>query len=193
MTERFESERRSDLADGATEREIGLDGVEGVSGVVACRRAACACLGIAYNTMMQLPRIVLDTNVLVAGLRSRRGASYRLLRLLGTRRFEVAISVPLVLEYEDVLMRHGRMVGFDEAEIAAAIDYMCAVGQRQRIHYLWRPLLRDPKDDLVLELAVAANCEGIVTFNARDFTGVEQFGLWVMPPSEFLARIGESG
>ncbi|HKI21043.1 MAG TPA: PIN domain-containing protein, partial [Isosphaeraceae bacterium] len=61
-----------------------------------------------------------------------------------------------------------------------------------RIYYLWRPLLRDPKDDLVLELAVAANCEGIVTFNARDFAGVERFGLWVMTPSEFLVRMGEN-
>jgi predicted nucleic acid-binding protein len=94
---------------------------------------------------MDLPRIVPDTNAPVAGLRSRRGASFRLLQLLGTGRFEVAISVPLILEYEDVLMRHVRMVGFDETEIAAVIDYLCAVGQRQRIFYLWRPVLRDPK------------------------------------------------
>ncbi len=142
--------------------------------------------------MMELPRIVLDTNVLVAGMRSRQGASFRLLELLGTGRFEVAISVPLILEYEDVLMRHVRTVGFDETEISTVIDYICAVGQRQRIYYLWRPFLRDPKDDLVLELAVAANCEGIVTYNARDFTGVEQFGLWIMTPKEFLVGIGES-
>jgi putative PIN family toxin of toxin-antitoxin system len=142
---------------------------------------------------MELPKIVLDTNVLVAGLRSRHGASFRLLQLLGTGRFEVAISVPLVLEYEDVLMRHVRMVGFDETEIAAVIDYLCAVGQRQRIYYLWRPFLRDPKDDLVLELAVAAICEGIVTFNAKDFAGVDRFGLWVMTPRQFLVRIGENG
>ena len=73
------------------------------------------------------------------------------------------------------------------------IDYLCMVGQRQRIHFLWRPILRDPKDDLVLELTVAADCQGIVTYNSRDFAGVEQFGLWVMKPGEFLARIGEDG
>jgi putative PIN family toxin of toxin-antitoxin system len=137
-------------------------------------------------------RVVLDTNVLVAGLQSRQDASFRLLRLLGTGRFEAAVSVPLVLEYEDVLMRHVKMVDFDEAEIAAVIDYMCAVGRRQRIYFLWRPFLRDPKGDLVLELAVAANCEGIVTFNARDFVGVERFGLWVITPREFLVRIGDN-
>ena len=142
---------------------------------------------------METPRIVVDTNVLVAGLRSRQGASFRLLQLLGTGRFEIAISVPLVLEYEDALMRFVRMVGFDETEIAAVIDYVCAVGLRQRIYFLWRPMLPDPKDDLVLELAVAANCEGIVTFNAKVFLGVEQFGLWIMTPREFLAQIGETG
>ncbi len=141
---------------------------------------------------MDTPRIVLDTNVLEAGLRSRQRALFRLIQLLGTESFEIAISVPLMLEYEDVLMRHVKIVGFDQTEIDAVIDYICAVGQRQRIYYLWRPWLPDSKDDLVLELAVAAHCEGIVTFNAKDFAGVERFGLWIMTPREFLTRIGET-
>ncbi len=140
---------------------------------------------------MAEPIIVLDTNVLVAGLRSRLGASFRLLQLLGSGRFDIAISVPLVFEYEDVLLRHTNLVGLDENDIRAVLDYVCLVGQHQRIFYLWRPVLRDPKDDHVLELGVAANCEGIVTFNARDFAGVEQFGLRVMRPHEFLSQIGE--
>ena len=139
---------------------------------------------------MEPPRIVLDTNVLVAGLRSRRGASFRLLSMLGTGRFEIAISVALVLEYEDVLRRQAADLGLDEADVADVIDYLCAVGRRERIHYLWRPYLRDPKDDHVLELGVAANCEGIVTFNIRDFDGVERFGLWILTPLAFLERIG---
>jgi putative PIN family toxin of toxin-antitoxin system len=143
--------------------------------------------------MMDVPKIVLDTNVLVAGLRSRRGASFRLLSLLGSGRFEIAISVALVLEYEDVLMRDVAALGLEETDIADVLDYVCAVGHRERIYYLWRPFLRDPKDDHLLELGVAANCEGIVTFNVRDFAGVDQFGLWIMTPREFLARIGESG
>jgi putative PIN family toxin of toxin-antitoxin system len=142
---------------------------------------------------MGVPKIVLDTNVLVAGLRSRRGASFRLLQMLGTGRFEIAISVPLVFEYEDVLMRQENLIGLDETNIAAVMDYVCLVGQPQRIYYLWRPFLRDPKDDLVLELGVAANCEGIVTFNAKDFGAADQFGLWIMTPREFLSRIGEIG
>jgi putative PIN family toxin of toxin-antitoxin system len=148
-------------------------------------------VGIAYNTKMTAPKVVLDTNVLVAGLRSRLGASFRLLQLLGSAQFEIGISVPLVLEYEDVLMRQTGLVGLDEADVAAMIDYICLVGQRQRIYYLWRPMLRDPKDELVLELAVAANCDGIVTFNVKDFLEAEQFGLSVMTPREFLFKIGE--
>jgi predicted nucleic acid-binding protein len=129
---------------------------------------------------------------LVAGLRSRRGASFRVLELLGTDRFEIAISVALVLEYEDVLMRDATTLGLDKTDVAAVLDYLCAIGHREQIYYLWRPFLRDPKDDHLLELGVAANCEGIVTFNVRDFAGVEQFGLWIMAPREFLTRIGES-
>ena len=143
--------------------------------------------------MMAPPKIVLNTNVLVAGLRSRRGASFRLLGLLGTGRFEIAISVALVLEYEDVLMRDVAALGLDESDIADLLDYLCAVGQRERIYYLWRPFLRDPKGDHLLELGVAANCEGIVTFSAGDFSGVDRFGLWIMTPGESLARIGEIG
>jgi predicted nucleic acid-binding protein len=64
------------------------------------------------------------------------------------------------------------------------------VARRQAIFYLWRPYLRDPKDDLVLEAAVAGECAGIVTFNQRDFAGAERFGLWIESPRSFLARIG---
>jgi predicted nucleic acid-binding protein len=83
------------------------------------------------------------------------------------------------------------MLGVDETDTADLLDYVCAVGHPERVYYLWRPFLRDSKDDHLLELAVAADCEGIVTFNTRDFAGADQFGLWIMPPREFLARIGE--
>ncbi len=141
---------------------------------------------------MRRPTVVLDTNILVAGLRSRRGASHRLLQLLGTERFEIAISVPHVLEYEDTLMRQVDVIGLEASDITTVVDYVCSIGQRQEIYFLWRPVLRDPKDELVLELAVAASCDGIVTFNKRDFAGASQFGLWLMTPREFLTQIGET-
>lgn len=131
-------------------------------------------------------RIVLDTNVVVAALRSRRGASNKLLSLVGSGRFDAVISVPLVLEYEDVLLRQLEHLPYTADEIKEIIDYLCAACEPQAIYYLWRPILRDPKDDMVLEVAVAAGCDTIVTFNVRDFQGAERFGLLVQTPAEFL-------
>jgi putative PIN family toxin of toxin-antitoxin system len=139
---------------------------------------------------MRLPEVVLDTNVLVAGLRSRRGASARLLAMVGTGRFNINLSVPLVLEYEGVLLRPHIGVPLDREAIADVLDYHCAVARQHSIFFLWRPFLRDPKDDMVLELAVKAECDFIVTFNEKDFTGIEQFGLEALAPADFLKRIG---
>lgn len=129
--------------------------------------------------------------MLVAALRSQRGASYLLLSFLGDERFEINISVPLVLEYEAVAKGLVAEIPLNEEEIDDILDYICAVGRKWKVHYLWRPYLKDAKDDMVLELAVAAGCEVIVTYNKRDFAGVEAFGLEVMTPKEFLEEIGE--
>jgi putative PIN family toxin of toxin-antitoxin system len=135
--------------------------------------------------------IVLDTNVLVAGLRSRRGASFRLLSLVGrSDAFQVCLSVPLVLEYEAVLKRQSRDLGLKHDDIDTVLDYLCSVGSHHEIFYLWRPVLRDPRDDFVLELAVTAGCDTILTFNTRDFEGAERFGVRTERPREFLQRIG---
>lgn len=142
------------------------------------------------HTVARIPRIVVDTNVVVAGLRSRRGASFRLLQEIGRRRFEIALSVPLVLEYEDVLLRPGSVEGLSVAAVDAVLDYFCRMAHQQQIFFLWRPLLPDSKDDLLLELAVAAGCEAIVTHNTRDFVGAERFGVSVTAPAAFLRRIG---
>ena len=71
------------------------------------------------------------------------------------------------------------------------LDSICSVARRQAIFFLWLPYPRDPKDDLVLEAALAGECQEIVTFNTRDFDGIERFGLWVETPREFLLRIGD--
>ncbi len=135
-------------------------------------------------------RVVLDTNVLVAALRSDQGASFRLLSLVGvTDKFQICLSVPLVLEYEDVLGRDGMIPGAGDVE--DIIDYLCSVASPHGVFFLWRPALRDPKDEMVLELAVAGGCDAIVTFNRRDFAGAERFGIQIVSPSEFLHQIGE--
>ena len=140
--------------------------------------------------MSVVPRIVLDTNVLVAGLRSRRGASFRLLSEVGRGRFQVALSVPLVLEYEDALLRHAAVTGLSRADVDAVLDYFCSVGHLQSIFFLWRPLLPDPKDDLLVELAVAAGCRVVVTHNVKDLRGAEVLGVSAQRPADFLKSIG---
>lgn len=135
---------------------------------------------------------MLDTSVLVAALRSRRGAAFRVLSRVGTGDFEIAVSVPLVLEYEDALLWQIADTPLSERDVLDVVDYLCSVAKQQEIFFLWRPLLRDPKDDLVAEIAVAAGCDAIVTYNRRDFAGIEQFGIRVLTPIEFLIEIGGS-
>ncbi|MDP9194494.1 MAG: putative toxin-antitoxin system toxin component, PIN family [Acidobacteriota bacterium] len=134
-------------------------------------------------------RVVIDTSVLVAGVRSRRGASFQVLSRIGTGDFDIAVSVPLVLEYEDVLLRHMPATSLKETDVHDIIDYVCSVATRQEIFFLWRPQLRDPGDDLVLELAVAADCDTIVTHNLRDFGGADRFGIRVVNPGTFLNEL----
>jgi len=133
-------------------------------------------------------RIVLDTNVLVTGLRSSRGQAFKLLSLVGSGRFETCVSVPLVFEYEDVLARE--KIGITASVARDVLDYICAVSLHQEIHFLWRPYLKDPKDDLVLEVAVASQSMAIVTYNVGDFEGSQRFGIRAQRPAEFLMELG---
>jgi predicted nucleic acid-binding protein len=136
-----------------------------------------------------MSRVVLDTSVLVAAVRSRRGASFELIARLGTGAFDVAVSVSLVLEYESVLFRHLPASSLDENDVRVLIDYICDIAVRQKIFFLWRPHLRDPGDDLILELAVAAGCAAIVTHNVRDFAGAEKHRIRIVTPKQFLQEL----
>lgn len=136
--------------------------------------------------------VVLDSSVVVAALRSRQGASFRILELLRDGRFHVAVSVPLVLEYEAVLVRHAAELGLSRADAIGLVDVLCAVGHRQDIHFLWRPTLEDPRDEFILELAVAAQCDAIVTHNVRDFQSARRFRPKILTPAGFLRLLGEA-
>jgi putative PIN family toxin of toxin-antitoxin system len=140
---------------------------------------------------MKTPQVVIDTNVLIAAQRSQRGASSKLMSLVGTGRFDIHISVPLVLEYEEVLLRQRVQFGLTPADVADIVDALCALATPHEIYFLWRPYLHDRKDELILELAVAAHCDYIITYNKRDFSGVETFGIRVIDPRTFLQEIGE--
>jgi putative PIN family toxin of toxin-antitoxin system len=140
---------------------------------------------------MNVPKIVLDTNVLVSALKSRRGASFAVLSLVGQGVFEITLSVPLVLEYESAAKKMCRSAGLRHRDVDDILDYLCKVGEHRQIFYLWRPFLRDPLDDMVLELAVESECDLIVTHNTRHFKKVDQFGVAAMSPGAFLRMIGE--
>jgi putative PIN family toxin of toxin-antitoxin system len=141
---------------------------------------------------MNVRHVVLDTNVVVSALRSRRGASFRLLSVLGIRaELKVHISVPLVLEYEQVAKRQAGELGLDPGDIDDVLDYLCRLAVRHEIYYLWRPVLRDPADDMVLEVAVAGGCSAIVSYNKRDFEGASRFGIEVITARELLQQLGE--
>ena len=136
-------------------------------------------------------RVVLDTNVLVAALKSRNGASFQVLQMVGPDSpFQPSVSVPLVLEYEMALRR---TLGAEDKRIEPVLDYLCQVADLREIFFLWRPFLRDAGDEMVLEVAVGARASEIVTHNARDFEGVEErFGIRIVTPAEFLTRMRES-
>lgn len=147
---------------------------------------------IVYNINMELPQIVIDTNVIIAAQRSRRGASAKLMTLIGTGRFEIHVSIPLVLEYEAVLLRQKSTLGLTYDDVSDLVDAICALSHRhKKIYFLWRPQLSDANDDFILELSVAAKCDCIVTHNKKDFSGAAQFGIEVLDPREFLKEIGE--
>jgi putative PIN family toxin of toxin-antitoxin system len=137
---------------------------------------------------MTVPTIIIDTNVLVSALRSRLGAAFKLLSLVPEQHFKIALTVPLLFEYEDVLTREA--LGIDSNRANDVLDYLCQIASKHEVHFMWRPLLRDAKDDMVLEAAVSAQATTIVTFNTKDFKGSERFGVQALWPGDFLKQLG---
>jgi predicted nucleic acid-binding protein len=131
----------------------------------------------------------MDTNVLVAGLRSASGASYQIILAVDRGDFELALSVPLLAEYDDVTSRATSGITLPAEAVVDIINRIAMIAHRQQIYYLWRPLLPDPKDDMVLEVAIAAGASHIITFNRKDLRPASEFGILVIQPSEFLPLI----
>jgi putative PIN family toxin of toxin-antitoxin system len=134
-------------------------------------------------------RAVIDTNVLVAALKSSTGASHEILLAADQGDFEVALSVPLLAEYDDVCHRPESGIPIPPTAVDAVINRIAQISRQQAIHYLWRGVLPDPKDDMVLEVAVAAGATHIVTFNRKHLKQASEFGIAVVKPSEFLNLI----
>lgn len=141
--------------------------------------------------MIEPLRIAVDTNVLVAGLRSRRGASFRLLQKLKDPRWELNLSLALVLEYEEILKREAGALNLSPQHVDDLVDGLCAITVKHESTPLWRPVARDPEDDFLIELAVQARADYVVTHNKRDLQAAERFGIMVVSPKEFLKEVGE--
>jgi putative PIN family toxin of toxin-antitoxin system len=136
--------------------------------------------------------VVLDTNVIVAALRSRRGASFAILHRVGIE-WEPLISVSLILEYEAVGKREAQRLKIPESTVDAIVRAFCFTGREVDIYFNLRPFLPDPGDELLLDLAVAGRADAIVTHNARHFPRVDRFRIRVMTPGEFLRTMRGEG
>ena len=132
---------------------------------------------------------VLDKNVLIAALRSRRGASFELLRLVGNERWRLHLSTALLLEYEEVARREAQHFWLHPSRIEDVMDLLGASGREHAISFRWRPFLNDADDDFIWELTVAAHARYIVTHNLRNFAGVEGFGIEAITPAQMLLKL----
>ena len=137
-------------------------------------------------------RAVFDTNVIVAGLSSHQGASHALLRQAFDGRFVLLASPPLWLEYEAVLKREEtrQRHHLDDKDVDDFLDALATIVEPVHFHYLWRPQLSDPKDEMVLETAMNGQSDALVTFNIRDFkTAMTRLAPQLLPPAQFLAHL----
>lgn len=137
-------------------------------------------------------RLVLDTATMVAAIRSDAGASRRLLVAGLERRVTLLVSVPLMIEYQAVMTRPGHLEAarLSVEDLGVLLDAVAATAEPVRLAFLWRPAVRDPDDDMVLEAAVNGQADAIVTFNVRDFgNAAERFGIAVLPPGGAVRRL----
>jgi len=137
-------------------------------------------------------RIVLDTSIVVAGLRTRLGAGNAVLRLVANRRIQLLATAPLFLEYEDVLKRpeHRLAHGLTPEEVDEFLAELAALIEPVEVHFQWRPQSRDPNDEMVLEAAINGYADALVTYNVADFAeACERFKISVMRPADLLKKV----
>ncbi|MDD2808632.1 putative toxin-antitoxin system toxin component, PIN family [Rhodoferax sp.] len=132
-------------------------------------------------------KVVFDTSVLVAAARSRNGASFQLMSMLPAPRFDIALTIALYTEWQAVLTRPEHVPsGVSVDGVLGYLRYLASLAQLQDVHFLWRPFLRDPDDDMVLECAVASGSTYIVTHNVKDFRRVSELKVQAITPADFL-------
>jgi putative PIN family toxin of toxin-antitoxin system len=142
---------------------------------------------IIYNM-----RCILDTDVMVASLRSAQGASREIMRMIGRKEIVAVASVATMFEYEAVLKRpeHLQAANLAAVQVDQLLDALASLFEPVEPHFLWRPMLQDPNDEMILEAAVNGGVEVIVTFNTRHLRrAAQRFGIYVLTPAEFLRRV----
>jgi putative PIN family toxin of toxin-antitoxin system len=135
-------------------------------------------------------QIVIDTNVLLTGLKSKKGASYLLLTLLNSNFFELNISTTLIFEYEYVLKRESQNLGLTSEDIDNIINGICHLANHQKVYYLWRPLSKDPNDDFIIDLAIKSQADFIISYNQKDLKTLIKFNISILNPKQFLQILG---
>ncbi|MEW6303203.1 MAG: putative toxin-antitoxin system toxin component, PIN family [Verrucomicrobiota bacterium] len=134
-------------------------------------------------------RAVMDTNVLVAALRSQRGASHELLRLLRNGQWTLVLSNTVLGEYHEVLHREADTLGLSHPDADAYLDVLCALAEQRTLTTAWQPAAADPDDEAFVQLAREAEVEYLVTHNVNDVAGARQFGAKVVRPADFLSIV----
>jgi putative PIN family toxin of toxin-antitoxin system len=143
------------------------------------------------NDMKKLPKLVIDTNILVAATRNRHGPSFALMQIIRLGQVNMYCSPALFLEYEDVLKRADQLAasGLLASDIDAILTELAGIIEPVITHYQWRPQLRDPADEMVLEAAANAQAQAIVTYNLRDFAPAKLFGIHVLNPEQTFQQL----
>ena len=141
---------------------------------------------------MKRYRVILDTNVVLAAMRSQAGASHRLLLTMGHPRWQSVVTPALMYEYEDVARRPGAAPGLSPQDITNILEMIYRESHRQFVWFSWRPLSPDPGDDAILEAAIAGRCDYVVSFNERHLRAAREFSVEVLKPADLLKLIGES-
>jgi putative PIN family toxin of toxin-antitoxin system len=134
-------------------------------------------------------RAVMDTNVLLAGLRSQRGAGHELLRLLNMGKWTLVLSNTLLTEYQEILHREQSVLPYTHEEIEGLLDGLCHRSEQRRLRSRWWPVLADADDEMILHLAAESRVEYLVTHNVRHFEPASRFGIAVVTPREFLQEL----
>ena len=154
--------------------------------ISASKLQLCLC----NHQFFEIMRIVLDTSVLVAAARSRNGASYQLVSMLPSSRFNFALTIALYTEWQAVLTRPEHIPpGVSVEGVQEYLRYLVSLAHHQDVHFLWRPFLHDPDDDMVLECAVASGSQYIVTHNVKDFRRVPELKVQAITPADFLTLL----